>query len=77
MSNYGESATIKTPEVGDIYGNDDYRYHVLFVSENAVRCITIVCGIHPCIMVWDRDLFIKQFNCIGKSKGSIDDLFEV
>lgn len=66
------------PEVGDVWGVRGPQNRVLFVSENAVRFLTIAHNkIHPMIIVWPIEKFIERFNYIGHSKSHIKDLFEV
>lgn len=47
------------PEVGDVWGVRGPQNRVLFVSENAVRFLTIAHNkIHPMIIVWPIEKFI-------------------
>lgn len=64
------------PEVSDVWGVRKPQVRILFVSDNAVRFLTILYhGIHPVIMVWPIGKFVERFNYIGHSKASIKDLF--
>lgn len=66
------------PEVGDVWGIDEYVTRVLFVSENAVRFIyPNFIGQHPVILVWSIEHFVEAYKYLGKSKVSIKELFNV
>ena len=65
------------PEIGDVWGVRGPQNRVLFVSENAVRFLTIAHNkIHPMIIVWPKD-FVKLLeqldtNCINMDIGTPD-----
>ena len=63
------------PEVGDVWKVNFDKAHVLFVSHNAVRVVYRINKLHPKIMTFEINEFKSVFKCIGKAKGSIDDLF--
>lgn len=63
------------PEVGDVWEVNFDKVHVLFVSQNAVRVLYRINKLHPKIMTFEINKFKPVFKCIGKAKGSIDDLF--
>ena len=65
----------RTPEVGDVWKVNFDKAHVLFVSQNAVRVLYRFNKLHPKIMTFEINEFKSVFKCIGKAKGSIDDLF--
>ena len=66
------------PEVGDVWGIDELVARVLFVSENSVRYLTPnFVGSHPMIVTREKWWFVRVFNYLGKSKVSIEELFDV
>lgn len=78
-SNYSESATIKTPEVGDIWKKNGSKHKFVITNLGTAD--------NPWISrVWDNG-FADSFpptthldyyhTYVGKAKGSISDLFEV
>lgn len=68
----------RTPEVGDVWGLDEYIARVLFVSENSVRYLTPnFVGCHPMIVTREKWWFVRAFKYLGKSKVSIKELFDV
>lgn len=81
MSNYGESATIKTPEVGEVwkskYGEQAHIIYsgsiVVFVQKYWITNYEYQYKVDRL----DLDKFLKKNTYFGKSKGQIDDLFEV
>lgn len=73
MSNYGESATIKTPEVGDIFFNKKSRRKIiiLYIKKHC-QCLVE----NGCLIMRYKSEFDKMVY-LGKSKTNISDLFEV
>lgn len=65
------------PEVGDVWRSIGCKKHILFVSENAVRCLIIGgIGCHTKILVQSIDVFMRISTYLGKSKVSIKELFD-
>ena len=91
MSNYGESATIKTPEVGDVQKSKRFQtlLHLIEAKEGYIRFIgkkdeqwgkrTLTEYFENSFSMNDRRLihFTEYYEFIGKSKAKISDLFEV
>lgn len=65
------------PEVGDLWEVNATKYHILFVSENAVRVVAFTIFQHAKILVFDKKYFMSCFKYLGKSKADINKLFEV
>ena len=66
------------PEVGDVWRSMDCKKHILFVSENAVRCLIIGgFGCHTKILVQSIDVFMRISIYLGKSKANVEELFDV
>lgn len=91
MSNYGESATIKTPEVGDVWKNKRFGtlLHIIEAKEGYIRFIgkkdeqwgerTLTEYFENSFSMNDERLvhFTEDYEFIGKSKVSIKELFDV
>ena len=89
MSNYGESASIKTPEVGDVWVyKKDYKHKMSIIREYEVYQLNKnrACKSYDCIYILNNEIknakflfddLIEYYIYIGKAKGSINDLFEV
>ena len=50
-------------------------YHIIQVSENAVRCLRNQYTLKP--ETFNKEEFWKETKYLGKSKANINDLFEV
>lgn len=76
MTNYGESATIKNPEVGDVWEFGGFRYHIRSIDKNGV---TSICDEGDFIEGYYDSIedFVNRSTYIGKSKAQTSDLFEV
>lgn len=65
------------PEVGDVWKDTFFKYHILSSDDRITRC---------CFMNMKREFFdvsfltngiIRDWEYLGKSKANINDLFEV
>lgn len=82
MSNYGESAIIKNPQLGDVWQNDDLILYIDRISKDKNGKDIIYaydmdkkgyiagCWYH-------LDIFMSNAKYIGKSKTKLSYLFEV
>lgn len=91
MTNYGESATIKKPEVGDIWKNRRFQtlLHLIEAQDGYIRFVgkkveqwgnrTLIEYFENSFSMNDERLihFTEDYEFIGKSKAKISDLFEV
>ena len=79
MSNYGESATIKTPEVGDVWVNTENKAKFVILDYNPTSMDFIGFNQQTKNMrLFDAlDNMPKQFKYLGKSKARIRELFDV
>ena len=67
----------RTPEIDDVWEVNGTKYHILFVSKNAVRVVAFTICQHAKILVFDKKYFMSCFKYLGKSKANIKQLFEV
>lgn len=79
-SNYGENATVKNPEIGDVWLNDGLILHIDKFSEDKFGKIIYCYDMNKKGYVtgcwYYLDIFVKNAKYIGHSKASIKDLFE-
>lgn len=80
-SNYGKNATVKTPEVGDLWKAHGYTYHIHCIFETSDKRKVAVMIIHVTGSIIEIREFVdkvkKDFTYIGKAKNLITSIFEV
>lgn len=74
MSNYSESAIIKNPQFGDVWRNPRTRKKIVILAKPVAIYQCLIKG-GGMVQKWTDDF--KNMEYLGKSKASIEDLFEM
>ena len=70
--------TYKTPEIGDVWidKDDKYKKYIIISADYKTQTITIL-DKHFWKSSFSYEIFTKYYIYLGKSKASIEQLFEV